>query len=191
MHDSYVVTQDADGILIVDQHALHERVMFEKIQKRILGEGADLESQRMLMPAVVDADAGRVALLEDAAPLLERLGIEASALGPTAIGVHAFPSLLLSRGVEAGAFVDELMGKIEEGTLSGAADALESESALHGVLDMMSCKAAVKAGDRLTEAELAALLKTRDEVERSGSCPHGRPTTVRISLGELQKLFHR
>jgi len=62
---------------------------------------------------------------------------------------------------------------------------------LHKVLDMMSCKAAVKAGDRLTDAELTALLQQRDEVERSGSCPHGRPTTVRISLRELEKLFHR
>ena len=191
VHDAYVVAQDADGILIIDQHALHERVMFEAIQERILGDGADLESQRMLMPVVVDADAARVALLDDAAPLLARLGIEAAAMGPSAVGVHAFPSLLLSRGVEAGAFIDELLGKIEEGALSGDADALESEAALHRVLDMMSCKAAVKAGDRLTDAELAALLRTRDEVERSGSCPHGRPTTVRISLRELEKMFHR
>jgi len=150
-----------------------------------------LESQRMLMPVVIDADAARVALLDDAAPLLARLGIEAAAMGPSAIGVHAFPSLLLSRGVEAGRFVDELLGKIEEGGLSGDADTLESEAALHTVLDMMSCKAAVKAGDRLTDAELTALLQQRDAVERSGSCPHGRPTTVRISLRELEKLFHR
>lgn len=191
VHDSYVIAQDTDGILIVDQHALHERVMFEAISKRILVDGADLESQRMLMPVVIDADASRVALLDDAAPLLARLGIEAAAMGPAAIGLHAFPSLLLSRGVEPAAFLDQLLGKIETGDLSGAADALESEAALHQVLDMMSCKAAVKAGDRLTDAELTALLKTRDEVERSGSCPHGRPTTVRISLRELEKLFHR
>jgi len=191
VHESYLIAEDSDGILIVDQHALHERVMFEAISKRILVDGADLESQRMLMPVVIDADASRVALLDDAASLLARLGIEAAAMGPAAIGVHAFPSLLLGRGVEPAGFVDGLLGKIETGDLSGDADALESESALHRVLDMMSCKAAVKAGDRLTDAELAALLKTRDEVERSGSCPHGRPTTVRISLRELEKLFHR
>ena len=191
VHDSYVVAEDADGILIIDQHALHERVMFEAIQKRILGDGANLESQRMLMPAVIDADAARVALLDDAAPLLARLGIEAAAMGPAAIGLHAFPSLLLSRGVAPADFLAGLLGKIEDGELSGEADALESEAALHRVLDMMSCKAAVKAGDRLTDAELAALLRTRDQVERSGSCPHGRPTTVRISLRELEKLFHR
>ncbi len=191
VHDSYVIAEDVDGVLIIDQHALHERVMFEAIEQRILGDGADLESQRMLMPLVIDADAARVALLDDAGPLLGRLGIEAAAMGPSAIGVHAFPSLLLSRGVEPAGFIDGLLGRIEEGDLSGSADALESESALHRVLDMMSCKAAVKAGDRLSDAELAALLKTRDEVERSGSCPHGRPTTVRISLRELEKLFHR
>ena len=121
VHDSYVIAEDADGVLIIDQHALHERVMFETIQKRILGDGADLESQRMLMPAVIDADAARVALLDDAAPLLARLGIEAAAMGPAAIGLHAFPSLLLSRGVEPAAFLDGLLGKIEDGDLSGDA----------------------------------------------------------------------
>ncbi len=199
VHNSYVIVEDPDGVLIIDQHALHERVMFEAIQARILGREVgdsaggpgDLESQRMLMPVVIGADAARMALLEDAAPLLGRLGIEAAAMGPAAIGIHAFPSLLLSRGVEPAAFVDGLLGKVEEGELSGAADALESEAALHKVLDMMSCKAAVKAGDQLTDAELAALLETRERVERSGSCPHGRPTTVRISLRELEKLFHR
>ncbi|MEE9405675.1 MAG: DNA mismatch repair endonuclease MutL, partial [Algisphaera sp.] len=182
VHDSYVIAQDATGVLIIDQHALHERVMFEAISHRILTDRANLESQRLLMPAVVDADAARVALLDDAAPLFERLGIEVSPLGPAAIGIHAFPSLLLSRGVKPEPFVEGVLGKIEEGVLSGEADALETEAALHVVLDMMSCKAAVKAGDKLTQVELAALLKTRDEVERAGSCPHGRPTTVRLTL---------
>lgn len=202
-HNSYVVTPDhggaEPGLLIVDQHALHERVMFEELRQRILVDGGDLESQRLLMPAVVDADAKRQALLDDLAPLLQRIGVEASPLGPAAIGVQAFPSLLFDRGVDPVAFTNELLDKAEAGDLRPQAsglkpddgDNLVTEAALHEVLDMMSCKAAVKAGDHLSDDELAALLAKRDQIERSESCPHGRPTTVRLTLKDLEKHFHR
>ncbi|MEM9882856.1 MAG: DNA mismatch repair endonuclease MutL [Planctomycetota bacterium] len=198
-HNSYVVTPDESpdgepGLLIVDQHALHERVMFEELRQRILVDGRSLESQRLLMPAVVDADGARQALLDDLRPLLDKLGVEASPIGPEAIGVQAFPSLLFDRGVEPSDFVAELLDKAESGALSGSqlnADASGGEAALHEVLDMMSCKAAVKAGDRLSDDELAALLARRDAIERGSSCPHGRPTTIRLSLRDLEKQFHR
>lgn len=200
-HNSYVVTHDnapgqEPGLLIVDQHALHERIMFEELRQRILVAGGNLESQRLLMPAVVDADAKRQALLDDLGPLLGRLGIEAEPLGPSAVGVQAFPSLLFERGVDPIAFMDELLDKAEAGDFSSTdlrpeADVDTAEAALHEVLDMMSCKAAVKAGDKLSDTELAALMAKRDEIERSSSCPHGRPTTVRLTLKDLEKHFHR
>jgi DNA mismatch repair protein MutL len=198
--NSYVVTADTSGsepgLLIVDQHALHERIMFEELRQRILVEGRSLESQRLLMPAVVDADAKRQALLDDLTPLLTRLGIEAEPIGPAAVGVQAFPSLLFDRGVDPVSFLEELLDKAESGDLSGAdltpdASTHTAEAALHEVLDMMSCKAAVKAGDKLGPDELTALLAQRDRIERAGSCPHGRPTTVRLSLRDLEKQFHR
>lgn len=200
-HNSYVVTHDTTpgqepGLLIVDQHALHERIMFEELRQRILVAGRSLESQRLLMPAVIEADAKRQALLDDVAPLLARLGVEVEPMGPTALGVQAFPSLLFDRGVDPVAFMDELLDKAEAGDLSATdlrpeADAQTAEAALHEVLDMMSCKAAIKAGDKLSDTELAALLAKRDQIERSSSCPHGRPTTVRLSLRDLEKQFHR
>ncbi|MEM6855443.1 MAG: DNA mismatch repair endonuclease MutL, partial [Planctomycetota bacterium] len=199
--NSYVVTHDATpgqepGLLIVDQHALHERIMFEEFRQRILVAGGNLESQRLLMPAVVEADAKRQALLDDLGALLARLGIEAEPLGPAAIGVQAFPSLLFERSVDPIAFMNELLDKAEAGDFSSTdlrpeADVDTAEAALHEVLDMMSCKAAVKAGDKLSDTELAALLAKRDEIERSSSCPHGRPTTVRLTLKDLEKHFHR
>lgn len=200
-HNSYVVTHDntpgqEPGLLIVDQHALHERIMFEELRQRILVAGESLESQRLLMPAVIEADAKRQALLDDLTPLLTRLGVEVEPIGPTALGVQAFPSLLFDRGVDPIAFMDELLDKAEAGDLSATdlrpeADVDTAEAALHEVLDMMSCKAAVKAGDKLSDTELAALMAKRDEIERSSSCPHGRPTTVRLSLRDLEKQFHR
>jgi len=190
VRNSYVVTEDEQGILIVDQHALHERVMFEELRARVLGSGQNLESQRLLMPEQLKAGASRQALLEELSPLLSRIGIEAAAMGPDTVGVHAFPSFLFSRGVEVVPFMEQLLDRAEAGDIA-AGDATAEESALHAVLDMMACKAAVKAGDRMTPDELSALLAKRAEVERSSNCPHGRPTTLRLTHADLEKRFGR
>jgi DNA mismatch repair protein MutL len=199
VHSSYIVTQDESGLVIIDQHALHERVMFEKLKARLergsggvegggegKGEGTNLESQRLLMPAVVNVDPSQVAMLDDLKPLLTRIGIEAEPIGPNAIGVHAFTSLLFERGVDPAQFMTDLLDKAAARGLAN-----DSEAALHETLDMMACKAAVKAGDKLAPEELAELLKYRHTVERSSNCPHGRPTTLRLSLKELDKQFGR
>jgi len=197
IHDSYVVTQDEHGLVIIDQHALHERVMFEELRKRILDDKASLESQRLLMPEVITADDARQAALDELRPLLERLGIEADPIGPNQVAIHAFPSLLFSRNVKIGPFMTELLDKAEAGAfdkldLGGGSDQqLPEEAALHEVLDMMSCKAAIKAGDKMSEQELAALLAKRDQIERSSNCPHGRPTTLRLTLKDLERQFGR
>ncbi|MEM9346612.1 MAG: DNA mismatch repair endonuclease MutL [Planctomycetota bacterium] len=197
VHDSYVVTQDEQGLVIIDQHALHERIMFEELRQRILEDKASLESQRLLMPEVVVADDARQAKLDELRPLLDRLGIEADPIGPGQVAVHAFPSLLFSRNVKVGPFMEELLDKAEAGAfdkleLGGGTDQqLPEEAALHEVLDMMSCKAAIKAGDKMSEQELAALLAKRDEIERSSNCPHGRPTTLRLTLKDLERQFGR
>ena len=185
VHNSYLVTQDERGVVIVDQHALHERVMFEKLLARVTS-GERLESQRLLTPVVVEADEEVVGRLEELSGLLERVGVEASVLGPRTVGVQAYPSFLQSRGVEAGAFMTDVLARLERDGL-----APESEEALHEVLDTMACKAAVKAGDALSDEEMAEIMSLRERVERSGSCPHGRPTTVRVTIAELEKLFDR
>jgi DNA mismatch repair protein MutL len=180
----FVVTEDDDGIVIVDQHALHERAMFAAIMDRL--EQGPLESQRMLVPAVVDVSPREVALLDELAPLLARLGIEARVFGPRSIAVDAVPTLLLSRGADAPAFVAELLVKAADlGSLPSV------EAALHEVVDMMACKAAVKAGDSLAPAEIRGLLAMRGAIERSTACPHGRPTSIRIARGELERRFGR
>jgi len=190
VHKSYLVTQDEDGLVIVDQHALHERVMFETLRNRVLGEGKPLESQRLLMPVIVDADAAQQATLEKMQPLLEKIGVELAPIGPDAVAVQAFPSFLFDRGVEPDTFIVDLVNKADAGQLDLSNPNVE-ESALHEVLDMMSCKAAVKAGDKMTEDELSALLAQRHEIERASNCPHGRPTTLRLTLKDLEKQFGR
>jgi DNA mismatch repair protein MutL len=192
VHNSFLVTQDEQGVVIIDQHALHERVMFETLKQRI--EKGNLESQNLLVPDVIDAAPRQIEILDDLGALLGRLGISAEASGPTTVAVHGFPSLLFERGVEPGVFVGELLARVESEGLGGsrkATDAVSSEAALHEVLDMMACKAAVKAGDRLSDDEIARLIEMRDEVERSSNCPHGRPTSIRLTIKELEKQFGR
>ncbi|MBX9737748.1 MAG: DNA mismatch repair endonuclease MutL [Phycisphaerales bacterium] len=215
IHNSFLVTQDQQGILIIDQHALHERVMFEKLLARLqMGSGpsADpslpidgarasgtLESQRMLVPAVIEASPRQVEALDSLRPLLKRLGIEAEPMGPTSIAIHAFSSFLFERNVDAAPFMAELLDRaIEEswGAAPQSPDAqcgapLAEEAALHEVLDMMACKAAIKAGDRLSDLELSELLALRERIERASNCPHGRPTSIRLSIRELEKRFGR
>jgi DNA mismatch repair protein MutL len=182
LHNSYLVAQSDDGLVIIDQHALHERIMFEELYARVTR--GPLESQRLLIPQTVPANARQIALLEHIQPLLARLGIEAAAFGPESIAVQAFPSFL--EKLDPADFVRELLERGEQELLD-----LHEEALLHEVLDMMACKAAVKAGDPLTAVEIAALLARRELVERSSNCPHGRPTTLRLTLKDLEKQFKR
>ena len=185
VHSSYLLAQDERGVLIIDQHALHERVMFNKLIARVTGNGA-LEQQALLIPIVLDVPGSIIEVFDELGPLLERIGIQATPMGPQSVGVHAVPSFLLSRNVEPEPFMREFFERIDaEGFVP------DSEEALHEVLDMMACKAAIKAGDVLSEDELDAIMRLRAEQERSGSCPHGRPTTVRLTIEELEKLFDR
>jgi DNA mismatch repair protein MutL len=182
LHNSYLVTESEDGLIIIDQHALHERIMYEELLTRM--KRGPLESQHLLIPEVIKASARQIALLEQIQPLLKKLGIEAAAFGPESVGISAFPSFL--EKLPAGAFVAELLERGEQELLD-----LHEEELLHELLDMMACKAAVKAGDPLTSAEIEALLARRELLERSSNCPHGRPTTLRLTLNDLEKQFKR
>lgn len=196
VHNSYVVTQDEQGVVIVDQHALHERVMFEALLARV-GKG-NLESQQLLTPEIVDATADQLGRLDDLKPLLARVGIEAEPAGPRSIAVRAFPSFLFSRGVEPGPFIADLLSLTDDNEEASRDTRLKAgdtgprdERLLRDVLDMMACKAAIKAGDAMSDLELNELMRLREAVERSSNCPHGRPTTVRLTIRELDKLFGR
>lgn len=182
LHNSYLVAETPEGMIIIDQHALHERIMFEDLLARITR--GNLESQRLLIPLTFPATPAQLDLLEQIQPLLARLGIEATVFGPDTAAVQAFPSFL--ERLEPASFVQEMLEKGEQDLLD-----LHPEEMLHEILDMMSCKAAVKAGDPLSPAEITALLSRRDLVERSSNCPHGRPTTLRLSLKDLEKQFKR
>jgi DNA mismatch repair protein MutL len=183
IHNSFIVAETPDGLVIVDQHALHERVLYEQFRSRVAV--GHMESQRLLLPESVNVPPDQVALVADRADLLARLGIEATEFGPNAIAVQAFPSLVINR-VRIAEFMAEMLSK-----LGTAASNTNAEKLLDEVLNMMACKAAVKAGDPLGAEEITALLANWKNVEGSSNCPHGRPTVLRLSLADLEKQFHR
>ncbi|MBK9126902.1 MAG: DNA mismatch repair endonuclease MutL [Phycisphaerales bacterium] len=183
VHRSYLVVETDDGVMIIDQHALHERILYEELRQRIAERR--LETQRLLLPEIVRVPPDRLEALESHAELLAQVGIELTAAGPQSVALQSFPTLLLER-VDQSRFVLDLLDLLAEQGRRATGELL-----LHRVLDMMACKAAVKAGDPLTPDEIAALLARREHAERSSHCPHGRPTTLRLSLRDLERQFHR
>jgi DNA mismatch repair protein MutL len=182
LHNSYLVAQSDDGLVIIDQHALHERIMYEELLARV--SRGSLESQRLLIPQTLAVSSVQMAMLDHVQPLLRRLGVEVEPFGPGSVAVHAFPTFM--EKLDPAEFVRELLERGEQELLD-----LHDEELLHEILDMMACKAAVKAGDPLSPGEIEALLARRELVERSSNCPHGRPTTLRLTLRDLEKQFKR
>ncbi len=191
IHNAYIVTACEDGLVIVDQHALHERLIYNELRQRLAA--GPLTSQRMLIPAPLKVTPAEADSLTHHEALLGQLGIEVAPFGPDSYAVQRFPALLAGRGIEAGAFVRELLDKLTDfGEAAPAEDqATSSERLLAELLEMLACKAAVKAGQALAPAEMQALLDRRAEAEKASACPHGRPTTVKLTLGELEKQFKR
>jgi len=182
IHNAYLVTQNEDGLIIIDQHALHERILYEKLSRQF-NQGR-LARQRRLIPEVIDVTAAQIAAMENHSELLLELGIEMEQFGPSSIAIQSFPVLL--EKASPAEFVGDLLDMLIE-----QAGQTTRPELIHHVLDMMACKAAVKAGDPLSESEIRALLTQRHLIEQPGTCPHGRPTTISLSLAELEKQFKR
>ena len=137
-----------------------------------------------MIPETVDVTAEQMAAAENASELLEKLGIIVEAFGPRSLAVQGYPAIL--QKISPAAFVADVID-----TLSGQSGRFNSEELLGRALDTMACKAAVKAGDSLTDGEIENLVAQREIVERSSNCPHGRPTAIRLSLTQLEKEFKR
>lgn len=180
VHDSYLLVQTDEGFVVIDQHALHEKILYERLVTRT---GQALESQRLLIPEPLELTESQSAVLEQHAEVFRKLGIEVVPFGPRAFAVQSFPTLLNKTSV--GEFVMDLIDTLTEHQDS------EPQALLDAVLSMAACKAAIKAGQKLSDAEILELLADSDRAESSFRCPHGRPTTIRFTLAELEKQFHR
>jgi DNA mismatch repair protein MutL len=182
IQDSYLVLETPDGMLVIDQHALHERILFEQLRRRV--RDGKLEVQRLLIPEPIDLPAEQVALVLEAADSLRELGLEVSDFGGNTILLSSYPTLLGRKSPHEifTGVVDHLVNKERPPS---------KDAMLHLLMATMACKAAVKAGDRLTPEEIAHLLHLRQLAEDSHHCPHGRPTSLLFSRQELDKQFRR
>ena len=186
IQDSYIAAACDDGLLIVDQHALHERIIYNDLRRRLTGsEASPLTGQRLLIPETLRVTPAEAAALENFSELLGRLGIETTPFGPDAVAIQQFPTLLGRRGVTPGEFLRDVLDKLIEDETAG------DEHILQELLAMTACKAAVKAGQKLTTAEIDELLARREEAQGASACPHGRPTTLKLTVKDLQKQFKR
>jgi len=182
LHDRYIVTENEAGIVVIDQHALHERVLYEQLREKVLAQR--METQRLLVPEPVSltgAEAGAVLAARDA---LQALGIDVEPFGGDTVLVSAYPAML------ANISPAEIVRQVVDLLLSGDKPP-ERRDLLDELLHMISCKAAIKAGDRLSPAEVDALLAQRHLFHDTHHCPHGRPTALIFTRDELDKRFKR
>jgi DNA mismatch repair protein MutL len=182
IHDTYIIEETEEGFAVIDQHALHERILFAKLMGRL--KSGTLESQRLLVPLVADVDPIRLALFRSAGNLWRELGLEIEEFGSTSLIIRAVPALLGEQDWPG--LVSDLLDGIDE---VGAAPC--RESVIEELAKRMACRSAIKAGQRLSSSEIEDLLADREGVPRCHLCPHGRPTTIRFPIAELEKKFKR
>ncbi len=179
---TYIVAEAADGLVIVDQHAAHERLVLERMRAALAG--GRVAAQALLIPEVVELDEPACDRMESRAPELSELGLDVERFGPRAMLVRATPALL-GRGDPAG-LVRDLADE-----LAAFDEALSLRERLDAVAGTMACHGSVRAGRVLSVAEMNALLREMEATPHSGQCNHGRPTWVKLALSDVEKLFGR
>ncbi len=182
LHETYIVAQTRDGVMIVDQHAAHERIVYERMKAAL--EKSGVARQILLIPEIVELDEADVERLTARADELSRFGLVLEAFGPGAVAVSETPSLLGE--TDAPALLRDLAEHIAEWD-----EALPLERRLMHVAATMACHGSVRAGRRLKPDEMNALLREMEATPNSGQCNHGRPTYVELKLGDIERLFGR
>jgi len=182
LHETYIVAQTRDAIVIVDQHAAHERLVYEHM-KAMLAQGG-VARQGLLIPAVVDLGEGEAAALAERADELAELGLVLEPFGQGAVAVREVPALLGETDVEG--LVKDLAAEI-----AGEGQGLALKERLEAVCATLACHGSVRAGRRLTPEEMNALLRDMEATPYSGQCNHGRPTYVELKLSDIERLFGR
>jgi DNA mismatch repair protein MutL len=182
LHGVFILAQNAQGLVLVDMHAAHERVLYEAM-KHDLAQGR-VRSQPLLVPLTLAVSADQADLAERHGATLAGMGLELSRSGPQAVRVHAVPALLQTEDV-AQLVRDVLSDLGADGNLTRLLETQEH------ILGNMACRSAVRANRRLTLDEMNRLLRDMERTERAGVCNHGRPTWVQVDLPELDRLFLR
>ena len=180
--DSYIVEETPDGVRLIDQHALHERILYEKLRAQI--DSGPPASQRLLVPELVELPKAEFLALMELAEDLRRFGMEIEEFGESTIIVRSYPQML--GRFDGRRFFHDLLDEME-----GPEGVRRVDGRLDKLLTMMACKGAVKAGQRLSAEQIRRILEQRAEAGPADTCPHGRPTSILLTRRELDKQFHR
>ena len=182
LHENYIIAQTDSGIVIVDQHAAHERLVYERLKAQRDANG--VAAQALLIPEIVELSAHDAATLLDHAPDLDQLGLSLEPFGGSAIAVRATPAILGQ--VNAAALLRDILDE-----LADQGHSLRLSSAIDAVLSRMACHGSVRSGRQMRPEEMNALLREMEATPLSGQCNHGRPTYVELKLSDIERLFGR
>ncbi|MDB5614320.1 MAG: mutL, partial [Devosia sp.] len=182
MFDNFIIAQNDDGLLLVDQHAAHERLVYERFKAQLAS--GPVPSQAQLIPMIIELPEEDCARLEDAAPELERFGLYLEGFGPRAIAVRETPALLGNSDID-GLVRDVADGLAEWDSIAAVNDRMEA------IIARMACHGSVRSGRRLRVDEMNALLREMEATPHSGQCIHGRPTYVELKKKDIERLFGR
>jgi len=182
LHHSYILCEAEDGLILIDQHAAHERVFFEIFRREAMA--GELPSQILMVPETIEVTGEEAAWLQDSLPMFSRLGFGLEPFGTNTFVVRAVPAVALRQEVQR--LLLELVASGCEGARS-----LGPEDLLEKLLQSMACRLAIKAGQKMGKDEMMALLQQLDGLDLSSTCPHGRPLWWKITLEELERMFGR
>ncbi|WP_425093193.1 DNA mismatch repair endonuclease MutL [Tropicimonas sp. S265A] len=182
VHENYIVAQTETGMVLVDQHAAHERLVYERLKRLMADNG--VPSQALLIPEIVSLSEGDCARLLALSDDLARFGLGIEGFGPGAIAVRETPAILGT--VNAELILRDILDELDD---TGGSDALQSR--IEAILSRMACHGSVRSGRRMTAEEMNALLREMEATPHSGQCNHGRPTYVELQLADIEKLFGR
>ena len=182
VHENYIIAQTEDGIVIVDQHAAHERLVYERLKRQMQGHG--IAAQALLIPEIVELSEAECAMLMDAADDLAPLGLTIEPFGGGAVAVRETPTLL--GNVDARALVLDILDELTD---QGSTETVRTR--IDAVLSRMSCHGSIRSGRRMQADEMKALLREMEATPLSGQCNHGRPTYVALKHSDIERLFGR
>ncbi|AXY42112.1 MULTISPECIES: DNA mismatch repair endonuclease MutL [unclassified Halomonas] len=182
LHGVYILAQSERGLILVDMHAAHERIVYERMKTQV--HGGRLDAQPLLVPVSLAASPAEVATAEAEREAFARFGVELDVAGPETLLVRQLPALLIDADVEP--LIREMLGDLER---YGRSDRIEAH--VNELLATMACHGSVRANRQLSLAEMNALLRDMERTERSGQCNHGRPTWTEMSMKDLDRLFMR
>jgi DNA mismatch repair protein MutL len=182
LHENYIVAQTAKGIVIVDQHAAHERLVYERLKRQLAETG--IRAQALLIPEIVDLSPTDAARILDAAPALARVGLTIEPFGGNAVAIRETPAVL--GPVNGASLLRDILDELAD---SGDSQLLQAK--IDAILSRMACHGSVRSGRQMRPEEMNALLREMETTPLSGQCNHGRPTYVELSLHDIERLFGR